>query len=72
MQKNSEFNRKRQLQLKTRFWTHLKENLVEKFLAVKELNSELEILESKVISGRITSGQASDYFVNKFFRVMKS
>jgi len=71
MQKNDELNKKRQNQLKLWFWTHLKENLIEKFLQIKELKSELDKLENDVLNGSITPGQASDYLVDKYFRLHK-
>lgn len=72
MQKNDEINKKRQNQLKMWFWTHLKENLIEKFLQIEELKSELDKLENDVLNGSITPGQASDYLVDKYFRLHKN
>ena len=67
MNKQNEIENKRQMQLKLWFWTHLKENLVEKILAIEDLKNELVQLEQKVVSGSITPGQAADCIINRFF-----
>lgn len=69
MSKHNELTRKRQYQLKLWFWTHLKENLTEKFLSIPKIKSELDKLESQVLDGSITPGLASDYLVNKYFNL---
>ena len=67
MENDNEIESKRQRQLKLWFWTHLKENLVDKILAIEELKFELEKLEQQVVAGTITPGQAADCIINKFF-----
>jgi LAO/AO transport system kinase len=67
MQQSNEFERKRQLQLKSWFWTHLKENLIDKILGIEDLKNELEMLEEKVVKGTITPGLAAECIIEKFF-----
>ena len=67
MEKYNEIEKKRQLQLKLWFWTHLKENLLEKILAIEDLKVELELLEQRVVLGSITPGQAAECIIKKFF-----
>ena len=67
MQQHNEFEKKRQLQLKSWFWTHLKENLIDKILEIEDLKNELAMLEEKVVLGRITPGLAAECIIKKFF-----
>lgn len=66
MLENDEFFPKRQSQVKLWFWTHLKENLLETLLSRKELRTKLEKLETEVVSGNMTPGQASDILISDF------
>lgn len=66
MLENNEFYEKRQNQVKLWFWTHLKENLLEILLSKNYVREKIEKLESEVIAGNITPGQANDILINEF------
>ena len=66
MLEHNEFFKKRELQMRMWFWTHLRENLLEIILARPELKNKLNELENQVVSGSITPGQASDILVDHF------
>ena len=68
MLENSEFYKKRQKQMRLWFWSHLKENLLDILLSKPALKSKLGELESEVVAGNITPGQASDLLIEEFNR----
>lgn len=70
MLKNDQFYSKRQEQFKLWFWTHLRENLLELFLSQPELKSKLDKLETEVLAGNMTPGQASDILTNDFTKII--
>jgi LAO/AO transport system kinase len=63
MLENNEFYAKRQTQVRSWFWTHLKENLLDILLSKPALKSKLKELEDEVVAGNITPGQASDLLI---------
>ena len=71
MIEKNEFYKKRELQLKLWFWTHFKENLLDILLNKPQIKNTLNKLETEVIEGKITPGQASDILIqdlNSIFR----
>lgn len=66
MIEKDEFFPKRQNQVKLWFWTHLRENLLDILLSKPELKLKLKKLESEVVAGNITPGQASDALITDF------
>lgn len=71
MLEHNEFYSKRENQLKSWFWTHLKENFLDMLLSKPYIKKKLELLEDEVIKGNITPGQASDLIIKDFFSIMK-
>jgi LAO/AO transport system kinase len=57
---------RRERQAKLWFWTHLKENLLDILLSDSKIKEKLSRLESQVISGYLTPGQASDMLIEDF------
>lgn len=70
MLENNEFFRKRESQVRLWFWTHLRENLLEIILSRRDIKDKLAELESEVVNGNITPGQASDILVDHFNKNM--
>lgn len=70
MLEHQEFFKKREAQMRMWFWTHLRENLLEIILSSSELKNKLAELESEVIAGNITPGQASDILIDHFNKNM--
>ena len=72
MIENDEFYEKRQSQLKKWFWSHLKENLFDILLSKPNIKNKLNQLESQVIKGELTPGQASDMLINQSNFIVKT
>jgi putative protein kinase ArgK-like GTPase of G3E family len=66
MLENKQFYEKRKKQLALWFWTHLRENLLEILLSKPGMKKKLDELETDVVSGAITPGQANDILINEF------
>ena len=63
---------KRESQLRLWFWTHLKENMLDILLSKSEFKRKLNELESRVVKGLMTPGQASDILIEEFMqRIIK-
>ncbi len=68
---NDQFYLTRQNQLKLWFWSNLRENLFEILFSRPEIKKKLNQLESQVIFGNITPGQASDILIKEAANLMK-
>jgi LAO/AO transport system kinase len=71
MLEKDEFYEKRQAQVRSWFWTHLKENLLEVLLSKPAVRARLDELETQVVLGSLTPGQASDALIADVQNVFK-